>query len=177
MMRLSVKSRLALAMGLLSALLLVVGIFGIAGMTYSNDGNLDTYTNKLPSANFIGEAELSLQRERTALLRAAIDTSSERLIAYLTLFDRQDLRVVETLAQRLREPARIENHGRCDNRSRERSAPSLVDAADQSRAAPFDCEVRHHLSPRRLVPQGHRSSKTKPVRRWHPASGALSIHS
>lgn len=80
MMRLSIKSRLALAMGLLSALLLVVGIFGIAGMTYSNDGNLDTYTNKLPSANFIGEAELSLQRERTALLRAAIDTSSDKSI-------------------------------------------------------------------------------------------------
>ncbi|QGZ66618.1 methyl-accepting chemotaxis protein [Paraburkholderia acidisoli] len=79
-MRLSIQSRLALTMSLLSALLLAVGLFGIAGMTYSNDGNLDTYTNKLPSANFIGEAELSLQRERTALLRGAIDTSSDKNI-------------------------------------------------------------------------------------------------
>ncbi|GAB7536594.1 methyl-accepting chemotaxis protein [Burkholderia sp. 3C] len=79
-MRLSIQARLALTMGLLSALLLAVGLFGIAGMTYSNDGNLDTYTNKLPSANFIGEAELSLQRERTALLRGAIDTSSDQNI-------------------------------------------------------------------------------------------------
>ncbi|WP_280529106.1 methyl-accepting chemotaxis protein [Burkholderia perseverans] len=76
-MRLSIQSRLALTMGLLSVLLLAVGLFGIVGMTYSNDNNLDTYTNKLPSANFIGEAELSLQRERTALLRGAIDTSSD----------------------------------------------------------------------------------------------------
>ncbi|WP_321963695.1 methyl-accepting chemotaxis protein [Paraburkholderia sp. J7] len=76
-MGLSIKSRLAATMGLLSALLLTVGIIGIAGMTYSNDGNLDTYTNKLPSANFIGDAELSLQRERTALLRGASDVSSD----------------------------------------------------------------------------------------------------
>ncbi|WP_347554200.1 methyl-accepting chemotaxis protein [Robbsia sp. KACC 23696] len=79
-MRVSIQSRLALAMGLLSVLLLSVGVFGIVGMTYSNDANLDTYTNKLPSANFIGEAELSLQRERTALLRGALDTSSAKNI-------------------------------------------------------------------------------------------------
>lgn len=77
MLNLSIKSRLAATTGLLSALLLTVGIAGIAGMTYSNDGNLDTYTNKLPSANLIGEAELSLQRERTALLRGASDVSSD----------------------------------------------------------------------------------------------------
>ncbi|WP_081771498.1 methyl-accepting chemotaxis protein [Paraburkholderia nodosa] len=76
-MGLSIKSRLAVTTGLLSVLLLIVGIVGIAGMTYSDDGNLDTYTNKLPSAILISEAELSLQRERTALLRGASDISSD----------------------------------------------------------------------------------------------------
>ncbi|HKR41136.1 MAG TPA: Tar ligand binding domain-containing protein [Paraburkholderia sp.] len=76
-MGLSIKSRLAVTTGLLSVLLLIVGIVGIAGMTYSDAGNLDTYTNKLPSAILISEAELSLQRERTALLRGASDTSSD----------------------------------------------------------------------------------------------------
>ncbi|HVE11071.1 MAG TPA: methyl-accepting chemotaxis protein [Paraburkholderia sp.] len=78
-MRLSIKSRLAFAMGLLSVLLLVIGALGIAGMTNSNDANRDTYSNKLPSTTYIGDAETSLQRERAALFRAALNPSTPDL--------------------------------------------------------------------------------------------------
>src|ERR1700754_4689717 len=78
-MRLSIKSRLAFAMGLLSVLLLVIGALGITGMTNSNNANRDTYSNKLPSTTYIGDAETSLQRERATLSRAALNPSAPDL--------------------------------------------------------------------------------------------------
>ncbi|CAB3764782.1 methyl-accepting chemotaxis protein [Paraburkholderia solisilvae] len=78
-MHVSIKSRLALALGLLSILLLVIGALGIAGMTSSNDANRETYSDDLPSATYIGDAEISLQRERSALFRAALNPAAPDL--------------------------------------------------------------------------------------------------
>lgn len=83
-MQVSIKSRLALAMGLLSVLLLVIGGLGIAGMTSSNDANRDTFSDKLPSATLIGDAEIDLQRERSALFRAALNPSAPGLSGIIT---------------------------------------------------------------------------------------------
>jgi methyl-accepting chemotaxis protein-1 (serine sensor receptor) len=78
-MTISIKSRLAIATGLLAGLLLLVGGLGLTGMTGSNDANRDTYGNKLPSATYIDDAEINLQRERSALFRAALDPSAPDL--------------------------------------------------------------------------------------------------
>jgi methyl-accepting chemotaxis protein I, serine sensor receptor len=83
-MHVSIKSRLALAMALLSVLLLVIGGLGIAGMTNANDANRDTYSDKLPSATDIGDAEIDLQRERSALFRAALNPAAADLRGIIT---------------------------------------------------------------------------------------------
>jgi len=83
-MHVSIKSRLAMAMALLSVLLLVIGALGIAGMTNANDANRDTYSDKLPSATAIGDAEISLQRERSALFRAALNPAAPDLRGIIT---------------------------------------------------------------------------------------------
>jgi methyl-accepting chemotaxis protein I, serine sensor receptor len=78
-MTISIKSRLAIATGLLAGLLLLVGGLGLTGMTGSNNANRDTYGSKLPSATYIDDAEINLQRERSALFRAALDPSAPDL--------------------------------------------------------------------------------------------------
>jgi len=78
-MTISIKSRLAVAMGLLAVLLVLIGGLGLAGMGGSNDANRDTYSNKLPSASYIGQAEINLLRERAALFRAALDLTTPDL--------------------------------------------------------------------------------------------------
>ncbi|HEY4351039.1 MAG TPA: Tar ligand binding domain-containing protein, partial [Paraburkholderia sp.] len=83
-MHVSIKSRLALAMALLSVLLLVIGGLGIAGMTNANDANRDTYSDKLPGATDIGDAEIDLQRERSALFRAALNPAAADLRGIIT---------------------------------------------------------------------------------------------
>jgi methyl-accepting chemotaxis protein I, serine sensor receptor len=84
MMNMSIKLRLAVAMALLAVLLLLIGVLGIAGMTSSNSANRITYSVKLPSATDIGDAEIDLQRERAALFRAALDTSTPNLRGIIT---------------------------------------------------------------------------------------------
>ena len=74
--------------------------------------------------------------------------------ARLALFDAQHFRIVEPVAQGLREAAGIENHRRGDHRPGERPAPGFVDPADQPRAAPLDPEIRHPSPPRGLCHKG-----------------------
>lgn len=78
-MTISIRSRLAVAMGLLAALLVLIGGLGYAGMAGSNNANRDTYSNKLPSATYIGQAEVNLLRERAALFRGALDLTAPDL--------------------------------------------------------------------------------------------------
>jgi methyl-accepting chemotaxis protein-1 (serine sensor receptor) len=82
-MNVSIKMRLAVAMALLAGLLLLVGLLGLVGMSGSNDANRDTYSNKLPSATYIGDTEIVLARQRAALLRAALDPAAPDLDAII----------------------------------------------------------------------------------------------
>ncbi len=67
----TIKARIGLTMAFLAALLVAIGVFGLFGMSRSNDAYKDTFTNAMPSAVNIGNAELYAARERLALDRAA----------------------------------------------------------------------------------------------------------
>ncbi|WP_206998654.1 methyl-accepting chemotaxis protein [Trinickia mobilis] len=67
----SIKARIGLTMAFLAALLVATGIFGLIGMARSNDAYRDTATNQMPSAAYIGNAEIYAARARLALDRAA----------------------------------------------------------------------------------------------------------
>jgi methyl-accepting chemotaxis protein-1 (serine sensor receptor) len=67
----TIKARIGLTMAFLAALLLIIGGLGLMGMSRSNDAYHDTFSNEMPSAVDIGNAELYAARERLALDRAA----------------------------------------------------------------------------------------------------------
>jgi methyl-accepting chemotaxis protein-1 (serine sensor receptor) len=72
----TIKARVGLTMAFLGALLLVVGVLGLSGMGSSNDATLDIYTNQMPSALAIQNAEIFAARERLALDRAAFQAGT-----------------------------------------------------------------------------------------------------
>src|SRR6266436_2094946 len=74
---------------------------------------------------------------------AAIDALPERAVAGLALFAGQHLRIVELVAEHLRETAGVEDHRSCDHRPGKRPPPGLVDAAHQPLAPAFKREIRH----------------------------------
>jgi methyl-accepting chemotaxis protein-1 (serine sensor receptor) len=67
----TIKARIGLTMAFLAALLLIIGILGLTGMSRSNQALHETFANEMPSAVDIGNAELYSARERLALDRAA----------------------------------------------------------------------------------------------------------
>ncbi|RZF27267.1 methyl-accepting chemotaxis protein [Paraburkholderia sp. UYCP14C] len=67
----TIKARIGLTMAFLAALLVGIGVFGLVGMGHTNDAYEDTFTNAMPSAVNIGNAEIYSARERLALDRAA----------------------------------------------------------------------------------------------------------
>ena len=72
----TIKARVGLTMVFLAALLLVVGVLGLSGMGSSNDAARDIYTNQMPSALAIQNAEIFAARERLALDRAAFQAGT-----------------------------------------------------------------------------------------------------
>jgi methyl-accepting chemotaxis protein-1 (serine sensor receptor) len=67
----TIKARIGLTMAFLAALLIAIGVLGLVGMSRTNDAFRDTFTNQMPSAVDIDNAELFAARERLALDRAA----------------------------------------------------------------------------------------------------------
>ncbi|BEU28457.1 methyl-accepting chemotaxis protein [Paraburkholderia sp. 22B1P] len=67
----TIKARIGLTMAFVVALLAVITVLGLLGIGRSNAELQDVYTNQMPSAVDIGNAELSALRERLALDRAA----------------------------------------------------------------------------------------------------------
>ncbi|MFM0151730.1 methyl-accepting chemotaxis protein [Paraburkholderia sediminicola] len=67
----TIKARIGLTTAFLAALLIAIGVFGLFGMSRSNGAYQDTFTNAMPSAVDIGNAEIYAARERMALDRAA----------------------------------------------------------------------------------------------------------
>jgi methyl-accepting chemotaxis protein-1 (serine sensor receptor) len=72
----TIKARIGLTMAFLAALLVAIGVFGLSGMGRSNDAYQDTFTNSMPSAVNIGNAEIYAARERLALDRAAFQAGT-----------------------------------------------------------------------------------------------------
>ncbi|MDR5856148.1 methyl-accepting chemotaxis protein [Caballeronia sp. LZ062] len=72
----TIKGRLALAMTLLSALLIGIGVLGLIGMTRANSVTHDLFTNEMPSAVSIGNAEMFMARERLSFDRAALNVGT-----------------------------------------------------------------------------------------------------
>ncbi|MFC6311365.1 methyl-accepting chemotaxis protein [Paraburkholderia dipogonis] len=79
----SIKARIGLTMAFLAALLVATGVFGLFGMSRSNDAYKDTFTNAMPGAVDIGNAELFAARERLALDRAAFMIGTPEVAATL----------------------------------------------------------------------------------------------
>ncbi|MEX3853016.1 methyl-accepting chemotaxis protein-1 (serine sensor receptor) [Paraburkholderia youngii] len=67
----TIKARIGLTMAFLAALLVAIGVFGLFGMGRSNDAYEATFTDAMPGAVNIGNAEMYAARERLALDRAA----------------------------------------------------------------------------------------------------------
>ncbi|WP_114810913.1 methyl-accepting chemotaxis protein [Paraburkholderia kururiensis] len=67
----TIKARIGLTMTFLAALLAAVSVLGLVGLTRANDALKDTFTNQMPSAVSIANAEVYAARERLALDRAA----------------------------------------------------------------------------------------------------------
>jgi methyl-accepting chemotaxis protein-1 (serine sensor receptor) len=68
----SIKARIGLTMAFLAALLLVVGLLGLVGMSQTNNAFRDTATVQMPNATAISNTEIFAARARLALDRATL---------------------------------------------------------------------------------------------------------
>ncbi|WP_019936812.1 methyl-accepting chemotaxis protein [Bordetella sp. FB-8] len=75
--RLSINSRIAVAMGFLGLLLICIGAIGLVGMTASNQANRQTYSVQMPKSIAVGEMTIFVGRQRTTLDRCAINPGSD----------------------------------------------------------------------------------------------------
>ncbi|SMG02017.1 methyl-accepting chemotaxis protein [Burkholderia singularis] len=80
---LAIRTRVAMAMALLTGLLCVVGALGWFGMLKANDANEEIFTNQMPSAVDVASAELFAARERLALDRAAFAAGTPETAAMI----------------------------------------------------------------------------------------------
>ncbi|KVE33931.1 methyl-accepting chemotaxis protein [Burkholderia sp. TSV86] len=80
---LAIRTRVAMAMALLTGLLCVVGALGWFGMQKANDANEKIFTNQMPSAVDVASAELFAARERLALDRAAFAAGTPETAAMI----------------------------------------------------------------------------------------------
>ncbi|MCC8405500.1 methyl-accepting chemotaxis protein [Paraburkholderia sp. MMS20-SJTN17] len=72
----TIKARIGLTMAFLAALLVAISVFGLVGMSRSNDAYMSTFTDAMPSAVNVGNAEMYVARERLALDRAAFQAGT-----------------------------------------------------------------------------------------------------
>ncbi|CAD6557508.1 methyl-accepting chemotaxis protein [Paraburkholderia sabiae] len=79
----TIKARIGLTMAFLAALLVAIALLGLFGLSRSNDSLRDVFTNQMPSAVDIGNAELYAARERLALDRAAFMLGTPEVAATL----------------------------------------------------------------------------------------------
>jgi len=118
----TIRARLALAMGFLSFLLIVGAILGVVGIALSNQDQKQLYTEELASAIALGKVDFFYARGRLVLDRIAAQP------------DRPD---VATLEQRAREQFEIANHAWQGYRAlpAEPDELSLIEAVEAKRDA------------------------------------------
>ncbi|CAD6537753.1 Methyl-accepting chemotaxis protein III [Paraburkholderia kirstenboschensis] len=73
---LSIRVRLALAMGFLGVLLILGGVMGVVGVSMSNADVEELYSNDLAPSAALGQASIALSRSRLWLYRIALDPAS-----------------------------------------------------------------------------------------------------
>ena len=73
----SIKSRLVFTIGLMSVLLLGVGIYGMVGMSKANDGLKTVYEDRTISLAQLGDIEAKLLRNRLHIA-ISLNRSEER---------------------------------------------------------------------------------------------------
>ncbi|MBN3846496.1 HAMP domain-containing protein [Paraburkholderia sp. Ac-20342] len=79
----TIKARIGLTMAFLAVLLVAISVFGLFGISRSNSAYQDTFTNAMPSATAIDNAEVYTARERLVLDRAAFMGGSPEVAATL----------------------------------------------------------------------------------------------
>ncbi|WP_321924743.1 methyl-accepting chemotaxis protein [Paraburkholderia guartelaensis] len=72
----SIRARLALAMGFLAALLVIGGLMGVVGVLMSNGDVKQLYSSRLASSEALGQSNVALSRARLWLYRIALDPAS-----------------------------------------------------------------------------------------------------
>ncbi|SDD14115.1 Methyl-accepting chemotaxis protein [Paraburkholderia lycopersici] len=72
----SIRARLALAMGFLAALLVVGGLMGVVGVLMSNGDVKQLYASRLASSEALSQSNVALSRARLWLYRIALDPTS-----------------------------------------------------------------------------------------------------
>ena len=90
---LKVSTRLALLIGLLSLLLLAVGVLGLFGIARSNDALQSVYADRTVPAGQLGEIRAMLVRNRMALVYAALTPTPEVLAYRLAEVDKQAAKI------------------------------------------------------------------------------------
>ncbi|MBV8627364.1 MAG: Tar ligand binding domain-containing protein, partial [Paraburkholderia sp.] len=73
---LSIRVRLALAMGFLGVLLVIGGIMGIVGVSMGNHDLQELYASRLASSEALEQANVALAKSRLWLYRIALDPGS-----------------------------------------------------------------------------------------------------
>ena len=71
-MTLTIRTRIALTVSLLAALLAISGVLGLVSTNKANNANRDTYRNKLAESTAIDNAEIFIARTRLVLDRVAL---------------------------------------------------------------------------------------------------------
>lgn len=72
----SIRTRLAIAMGFLAALLVIGGLMGVVGVLMSNNDVKQLYASRLASSEALGQSNVALSRARLWLYRIALDPAS-----------------------------------------------------------------------------------------------------
>ena len=92
---LSIKARLMFILGLLSALLLGVGMVGLVGMSQSNEAISSLYKDRVVALRELAKVNNGLLRNRNAVLNMVVTPSEENITLQLDRVDKEIPRINE----------------------------------------------------------------------------------
>ena len=95
----SLKLRLISVLGLLSMLLVAIGVLGLYGMRKSNEGLRTVYETRTVSLDRITNIDRNIVRSRLALADAYANPAPDKVQAELDLIARNDKLIADTMAQ------------------------------------------------------------------------------
>ncbi len=98
LLQLSIKARLLITLGVISAMLIAVSLLGIRDLRYSNQSLHDIYSNKLVPSNALAMAFELLGGERAVALRAAHAGSPQKADAAIAVVHEEQAELTPLLA-------------------------------------------------------------------------------